>query len=210
MKTATKRGVVSHKVAQARKSEALDKIRAEFGKAKMAIVTDYRGGDKGLNVKDMTSLRRKLREAKAEYFVVKNTLARKVVKEMGIQNLEHHFNHPTAIVFAYQDPVVATKALVDFVKEKKTPKNEQGLPVIKAGLLDGQVLDVSKIQALAALPSREEIYGNLLGLLIAPAQNLLALLNEPSRALVTILDQYSKKQGEGAPAEAGAEAAAAS
>jgi len=206
MKTATKRAVVSHKVAQARKAESLDKIRAEFGKAKMAIVTDYRGTDKGLNVKDMTALRRKLREAKAEYFVVKNTLARKVVKEMGIHNLDQHFNHPTAIVFAYQDPVMATKALVDFVKEKKGPKNEQGLPVIKAGLMDGEVLDVAKIQALANLPSREEIYGGLIGLLIAPTQNLLGLLNEPARRLATILDQYSKKEPEAAAEEAEAAA----
>jgi len=206
LKTATKRAVVSHKVAQARKAEALDKIRAEFGKAKMAIVTDYRGTDKGLNVKDMTILRRKLREAKAEYFVVKNTLARKVVKEMGIHNLDQHFNHPTAIVFAYQDPVLATKALVDFVKEKKGPKNEQGLPVIKAGLMDGEVMDLAKIQALASLPSREEIYGGLIGLLTTSAQSLLGLLNEPSRRMVTVLDQYSKKEGE---AEAAAEEPAA-
>jgi large subunit ribosomal protein L10 len=200
--------VVSRKEAQARKAESLDKIRAEFAKAKMAIVTDYRGTDKGLNVKDMTALRRKLRDAKAEYIVVKNTLARKVVKEMGIHNLDQHFNHPTAIMFAYQDPVMATKALVDFVKEKKGPKNEQGLPVIKAGLMDGEVLDTPKIQALANLPSREEIYGGLIGLLIAPAQNLLGLLNEPSRRLVTILDQYSKKEPAAAEATEATEAAA--
>ncbi|HEY3998221.1 MAG TPA: 50S ribosomal protein L10 [Candidatus Xenobia bacterium] len=196
MKTATKQ-LTSRKVAQARKAESLDKIRSEFGKAKMAIVTDYRGDGKGLNVKDTTTLRRKLREAKAELVVVKNSLARKVVQEMGIKGLDQHFNHPTAIVFAYQDPVVATKALVDFVKEnKKTAKDKdaQGLPVIKAGYLDGEVLDVQKIQVLANLPSREEIYGKLLGLLVAPTQNLLGLLNEPSRRLVTVLDQYSKKE----------------
>ncbi|MHB2019120.1 MAG: 50S ribosomal protein L10 [Candidatus Xenobia bacterium] len=193
MKTATKRTVVSHKVAMERKSKALDTLRSEFSKSRMTIVTDYRGSDKGLSVKDMTALRRKLREAKAEYLVVKNTLARKVANEAGITGLDSHFNNPTAIVVAYGDPVMATKALVDFQKDHKGPKGET-LPVIKAAYLDGEVLDAAKIQQLANLPSREEIYGKLLGILVAPTRNLLALLNEPGRRMATILDQVSKKE----------------
>jgi len=199
VKTAQKRAVVSHKVAMERKAKALDLIRGEFSRAKMAILTDYRGTGKGLNVKDMTTLRRKLHEAKAEYFVVKNTLARRIAREVGITDLDEHFNNPTGIVFAYHDPVLATKALVEFAKERIKGTKAESLPVIKAGYLDGQVLDVTKIQELANLPSREVIYGTLLGLLVAPTQNLLAMLNEPGRRLATILDQYSKKVSEQEP-----------
>lgn len=180
---------LTHKQAMARKSESLTQLREKFGKAKIAILTDYRGPEKGLTVKDITALRARLREHGGEYAVVKNTLARKVANEMGVTGLDKHFENPTAIVFGYGDPVNAAKVLTDFLKERK----QNPLPVVKAGLMDGEVLAPQNIQALASLPSREVLYQQLLGLFIAPHQNLMRLLQEPGRRVASITHQISEK-----------------
>lgn len=180
---------LTHKQAMARKSESLDELRDKFKRAKIAILTDYRGETQGLDVKEITSLRAKLREQSGEYKVVKNTLARTVAHELGITKLDGHFENPTAIAFGYKDPVTLAKALSDFLKDRK-----QKPPYIKAALMDGEVLDPKGIDALAALPSREVIYQRLLGLLIAPHQQLMRLLNEPARRMASITHQVSQKQ----------------
>lgn len=184
---------LTHKQAMARKSASLDELREKFANAKIAILTDYRGEAGGLDVKDITALRGKLREQDGEYKVVKNTLARKVVNELGIQGLDSHFENPTAIAFGFKDPVTLAKALSDFLKERK-----QKPPYIKAAYMDGQVLDAKGIDALAALPSREVIYQQLLGMLIAPHQQLMRLLQEPGRRMASITHQISQKQTEDA------------
>jgi large subunit ribosomal protein L10 len=183
---------MTHKQAMARKTASLDELREKFKQAKIAILTDYRGADAGLSVKDITLLRAKLREQDGEYKVVKNTLARKVVNEMGITGLDNHFENPTAIAFGYKDPVTLAKALSDFLKDRK-----QKPPYIKAAFMDGEILDTRGIDALAALPSREVIYQQLLGLMIAPHQQLMRLLNEPGRRMASIAHQISEKQPAG-------------
>jgi large subunit ribosomal protein L10 len=188
---------MTHKQAMARKSASLDELRDKFTRAKIAILTDYRGDGNGLDVKDITSLRGKLREQDGEYKVVKNTLARKVVNELGITGLDSHFENPTAIAFGYKDPVTLAKALTEFLKDRK-----QKPPYIKAAFMEGEVLDVRGIDALASLPSREVIYQQLLGMLIAPHQQLMRLLQEPGRRMASIAHQISEKQPEAAPAEA--------
>ncbi|NDD26741.1 MAG: 50S ribosomal protein L10 [Proteobacteria bacterium] len=188
---------LTHKQAMARKTASLEELREKFGNAKIAILTDYRGEGDGLDVKDITALRGRLREQDGEYKVVKNTLARKVVGELGITGLDAHFENPTAIAFGYKDPVTLAKALTDFLKERK-----QKPPYIKAAYMDGQVLDAKGIDALASLPSREVIYQQLLGMLIAPHQQLMRLLQEPGRRVASITHQISEKQPEGAPAAA--------
>lgn len=185
---------LSHTQAMERKSASLDELREKFANAKIAILTDYRGEASGMTVKDITALRGKLREQNGEYKVVKNTLARKIVKELGIEGLDSHFENPTAIAFGFKDPVTLAKALSDFLKERK-----QKPPYIKAAYMDGQVLDAKGIDALASLPSREVLYQQLLGMLIAPHQQLMRLLQEPGRRMASIAHQISEKQPEGAP-----------
>jgi len=184
---------LTHKQAMARKTEDLEELRDSFNRSKIAILTDYRGEGRGLNVKDISILRQKLREQKAEYKIVKNTLARKVANEMGITELDHHFENPTAIVFGYADPAPAAKVLSDFIKDRKL----NPLPVIKAAVMDGSLLDPKGISALAALPPREVLYQRLLGLFIAPHQNLMRLLQEPGRRMASITHQISEKNPEG-------------
>lgn len=197
---------LTHKQAMARKTESLDELREKFKKSKIAILTDYRGPGAGLTVKDISNLRARLREGQGEFKVVKNTLARKIANELGITGLDKHFENPTAIAFGYQDPVATAKALSDFIKDRK----KDPLPVIKAGLMDGNVLDPQGLQKLAALPSREVIYQQLLGLIIAPHQQLMRLLQEPGRRMASITRQISEKTGEAAaaPEEAGETVAA--
>lgn len=186
---------LTHKQAMARKSASLDELRDKFKRAKIAILTDYRGDGNGLDVKDITSLRGKLREQNGEYKIVKNTLARKVVNELGITGLDSHFENPTAIAFGYKDPVTLAKALSDFLKDRK-----QKPPYIKAAYMDGELLDLKGIDKLASLPSREVIYQQLLGMLIAAPQQLLRLLNEPGRRMASIAQQISEKKPEAAAA----------
>ena len=187
---------LTHKQAMARKTASLDELRDNFKRSKIAILTDYRGEGKGLSVKDITTLRQKLRDQGAEYKIAKNTLIRKVANEMGITGLDAYLENPTAIVFGYKDPVTAAKAVADFVKDRKV----NPLPVIKVASMDGVMLDAKGIDRLAQLPSREVIYQRLLGLFIAPHQNLMRLFNEPGRRMASIAQQISEKQPEGAEA----------
>jgi len=180
---------LTHKQAQARKSASLDELREKFKRASIAILTDYRGTTKGLDVKDITTLRSKLRDQHGEYKIVKNTLARKIANEMGISGLDKHFENPTAIVFGYKEPSTVAKALTDFVKERK----QNPLPVIKAGLMDGAILDPKSIDSLAALPPKEVVLAQLLGLFTAPHRNLLGLLKEPGRRVASITHQIANK-----------------
>jgi len=197
---------LTHKQAMARKSASLDDLREKFKQAKIAILTDYRGAEHGMDVKDITALRAKLREQNGEYKVVKNTLARKVMNELGVTGLDRHFENPTAIAFGYKDPVTLAKALSDFLKERK-----QKPPYIKAAIMDGELLDARGIDALAALPSREVIYQQLLGLMIAPHQQLMRLLNEPGRRMASIARQISEgKTGESSSSETPSETASES
>jgi len=180
---------LQHKQNMARKAAGLDELREKFRNSKIAILTDYRGDGAGLSVKDITALRTRLREQKGEFKIVKNTLARKVAQEMGIQGLDRHFEHPTAIAFGYQDPVGIAKVITDFIKDRK----QNPLPTIKAGYMDGQLLDGAGLQRLAALPPREVVFAQLLGLIIAAPQQLMRLLNEPARRMASITHQISQK-----------------
>lgn len=183
----------THKQVMAKKEKMYKELKDKFEKASIVIFTDYRGIDKGLSVKDISELRKRFRESKAEYKVAKNTLIARLFKEKGIKGHEEHLKNPTAIVIGYDDPVLAAKALVNFTKEKKTPINPDGLPLIKGSYFEGKELDSSATKNIATLPSREELLASLLSLINAPAQKVLGALQASGRDIINILDQYSKK-----------------
>lgn len=182
----------------ARKDESLAILRKCLEKSSIAILTDYRGADKGLTVKQITSLRGKLRSVNGEYRVVKNTLTKRVAKELGFNGLDSFLEGPTAIVFGYDDPAAVTKALMDFSNDNKPST----LPNVKGAYMDGQVLDTSQIKALADLPSRDQLMQQLLGLMLAPIQQLLGVVNAPGRQVATVVEAWRKKLEETAPAAA--------
>ena len=167
------------------KTKRVAEVQGKLRAAKMAIVTDYRG----LTVTQMTRLRREIREASGEYQVIKNTLARRALKGTAYSSLDSLLEGPNGWVFAYEDPVTLSKALVKFIDG-----NEK--LAIKGGVLDGEYMDQAKVKVLARMPSRAELQAKLLALLQAPAAGLLRLIQEPGARVVRLLETLRKGKSE--------------
>ncbi len=186
--------MLTHDQAMARKQESLDTVRACLERSSIAILTDYRGPANGLTVKQVTDLRGRLRKNDGEYKVVKNTLTARVAKDLGVEGLDSYLQGPTAIAFGYGDPAVVAKTVLDFANENKA----QALPAVKAAVLDGAILKPEQLKAIAELPSREVLLGQLMGLMLAPHRHILGVMNAPGRQVATVIDAWRKKQEEGA------------
>jgi len=155
-------------------------------------------GQIGLTVGQSSALRKKVRATGSRYKVVKNRMALRALKDTPLEALAPHLKGPTAIAWSAKDAAGLAKALDEFMKD------HQGLS-LKAGLVDGRLLDPQALKALAMLPSREVLVGRLLGTLNGPLIRLLRVMSEPARTLVATLDQIAK-QKEAPPAAAGADA----
>lgn len=136
-------------------SELADKMRNSAS----TVLADYRG----LTVSQVTELRKQLREAGIEFKVVKNTLTRRATQETDFTELDPYLTGPTAIAFG-EDAIAPAKILSDFAKTHENLK-------VKAGIVEGRVVDADQIKALAALPSREGLLSMLLSVLQAPIRN---------------------------------------
>ncbi|WP_027726419.1 50S ribosomal protein L10 [Tuberibacillus calidus] len=137
-------------------NELVEKLKASVS----TIVVDYRG----LNVAEVTELRKQLREAGVEFKVYKNTLLRRATAETGYTDLDEVLVGPTAIAFSNEDVVAPAKLLHDFAKDHEALE-------IKSGIIEGKVASVDEIKALANLPSREGLLSMLLSVLQAPIRN---------------------------------------
>lgn len=167
---------MSNAIIQAKAAEVQEVVE-ELQGASTVIVIDYLG----LNVSDVTELRKQLREAGASMRVVKNTLLRRAAAEADMSDLDEFFVGPSAIV--YSDDVVApAKVLTEFVKD-----NDQ--VTIKGGMIEGVKADLAEIEALAKLPSREALLSMLLSALQGPMRNLAGVLNNlnPAQRMVYAL-----------------------
>jgi len=165
------------------KKEIVRGISEKMKNSKTMILTDYRG----LTVQEDTELRAALRKAGVEYKVVKNTLARIAAKENGLDELEKFMEGPTAIAVSETDPVAPAKVLYEFAK-----KNEK--LTLKVGVLEGKIIDIDGIKALAELPSKEELVAKTLGSLNAPIAGFVNVLNANIRGLVIALNAIAEKQ----------------
>jgi large subunit ribosomal protein L10 len=165
------------------KEELVSELAGKLGAAKAAFLADYRG----LNVEQVNKLRTELRGAGIEYRVVKNTLLRLAAKDTSIDCLSDHLAGPTAIAIAGADPVAPAKILSDFAKTH--PKFE-----LKIGALEGKVLSVNDIRALADLPSREVLLAMMLGAMNAPVSNFVGVLAAVPRSLVQVLAAIQEKK----------------
>ncbi|QGP91849.1 50S ribosomal protein L10 [Neomoorella glycerini] len=169
------------------KVAAVAEIKEKMGNSIVTILADYRG----MNVAEMTRLRRQLREAGVEFKVVKNTLTRRAAQELGLDTLEPFLEGPTAAAFSLNDPAVPAKILSEVMRNSKTFQ-------IKAGVLQGRVIGLDEIKALADLPSREQLLAKVVGGFQAPLAGLVNVLAGNIRNLTYVLEAIRKKKEEAA------------
>ena len=164
------------------KSEKISQMKEKIEKAKVAIVTDY----KGLSVEEITKLRRLIQKEDADYMVTKNTLAKIAIKGTEYEVLADSLTGPVAIAFGFDDQVAPAKVLAKFMKETK--KGE-----ILAAAMDGKLLSASEAKALATLPSKQEIYAKMLGCINSPASGIAnsinAVMSQLTRTMAAVRDQ---------------------
>lgn len=175
-----------HQVSPA-KAAVVEEMKEKLQSAQGAVFVGF----SGLSVADVTKLRRKFREGGVEYKVVKKTLTRIAADELGFNDLDAVLEGPTAIAYSAEDTVAPAKILKDFIKETKT----EALTV-KAGIADGQVIDAAAVEALASLPSREELLAKLVGSMQAPISGLVNVLQGNIRNMVYVLDAVRAKKAE--------------
>lgn len=172
---------------RAQKDEEISSLSDKLGRSKATFVVDY----KGMNVEQVTSLRKKLTSLQGEMKVVRNTLAIRALKNhpKSEQAIANDLVGTNAFVFSYDDVSATAKALSEFSKDVENLK-------LKAGVMDGEKLDASKIKSLATLPSKDVLRAQLLGLFNQPATQMVRVLAAGPTGLLNVLNAYKDKKGE--------------
>lgn len=163
------------------KQELLENLKGLFEKSSASVASDY----SGLQAVDMTELRKSLKIKGINFVVTKNTLVKKVIKDLNLDIDETILDKPVAFAFG-EDEVEVCKSLNEFAKVHENLE-------ILGGIINKDKVDSSKVKSLALLPSREELQGKLVGILAAPSYGLVNVLHANIRGLVSVLSQISDK-----------------
>lgn len=171
------------------KQQFVKELVQKLKNANSGVLIDY----KGISVEQDTQLRKEFREAGVDYAVVKNTLTRFAIKEVGLEDLDGILHGTTSLAISNTDPVAPSKILAEFLKKNKTLEIS-----VKAGFVDGKVLNADQVKALADLPPKEVLIAQVLGGLNAPITGLVNVLNGNIRGLAVALNAImEKKQASG-------------
>jgi large subunit ribosomal protein L10 len=170
-------------IKRERKVELLDIYRAEVQKSSALVFTNFRG----LSVANLQSLRVKLSETNTGFMVVKNTLLGIALKENGLPNPDSLLSGPNAVAFVGEDIGRSVKSLLDWIKAEKVGE-------VSGALLGNSVLDAKNAEALADLPTREQVLAQVLGAINAPASSLARMLTAPSASLVRVINARVEQQ----------------
>lgn len=149
------------------KKEQVTKLAEEMKEAKLILLTDYRG----INVEDVTNLRKDLRNQNAEYKVIKNNITKRALETCGIKELDSVLEGPTAVIMTNEDYLEPTKTIYEFTKKNDYYK-------IKGGVIEGKVMTTEEIITLAKLPSRQDLLSMLAGALLANVSKLAVALDQ--------------------------------
>src|ERR1700722_5531710 len=165
-------------VSKARKTEQAEKLGKELSKVSNVVVATY----SKMTVAQDYELRKALRGAGAKYQVVKNTLAERAAKGTKVEGALKDLAGVTSVAYTTGDPAAMAKALTKYAKDAPEV-------TFKVGVVEGRVVTIKEIEALATMPSKEELYSKLLFLISAPAQRLVTVMNAVGRNLAVVVDQ---------------------
>jgi len=168
---------------KAGKEALVSELKEKFEKANLGILVH----NNGLNVKQVTVLRKKLRGVDSEMKVVKNTLASKASEGTRFEKISEHLQGPVAVTFCYKDPVAPAKVIVDFAEENPAL-------VLKGGIWNQKVISIEELKALSKVPPREVLLARMLGALKAPIGRTVNVLNGVMVKLVNVLKAIEEKK----------------
>ena len=174
-------------LTRAQKAERISQLSDRLSRAKATFLVDF----KGMDVEQVTTLRKTLVKSDSEMKVVRNTLAKLALKDHpeADQALDGEFVGTNALVFAYEDPSASAKALSEFSKEVENLK-------LKTGVMEGQKLDEGKIKYLATLPGKDELRAKLLSVMTQPATSMVRLMNAVPGNFLNVMNAYKDTKSE--------------
>jgi large subunit ribosomal protein L10 len=170
-------------ISKQQKEELVEQYKKWVAESDALVLAHYHK----LTVKDISDLRKEIRESGGEFHVIKNRLAKRAFEESGREWKEDVFTGPTALGISYENPSGLAKAIKSFAKEHGTVE-------IKSGYLAERLVTVDEINALADLPSMEEMRAKLLSTISAPASKLVRVLSEPGRQVAAVIKAYSEQE----------------